>query len=655
MFLKDMTVQHHEVEPLQRELRSTKVKGSSQVDNLPIGKEALISLLPQKGLSDQLVQIYVDSLESTYRVLHLPSFWEEYSHFWKAPQEGKAAFAAIILLILASTYCIKEAKASMFRGDSSVGRETAILWVRTCDLWLQTQSQKHTTIATFQVHCLSFIAKKINSIKRKQIWASAGSLVRLALSSGLHRDAQIINLRHSSSSTRKVSVFDQEMRRRMWATISDLELQTAFERGMPAMLRDFVEDCGPPLNLDDEEFLPSTDQLGRPGPISNYTRSSFQHLSRSSWSLRLELVSVINGPHPQMTYEVVLMYDKKITQHLDEIPHWIDKASLVPRVLLQLQLQMFMLFLHRPYAREQTRNSRYEYSAVVHLTSAMRILDLHQQLMDVGNSFLCLFRNDVFGAALNICFNYSTSEPSPGKLQFQINLYSLSLLNPDQDLLSRNSIKQLSSDLLPYLEKALNMIGDKILCIGIGLQEYYCVCAIIGLLKKTQSPDHSSDEEQKAGYRVGQIVQKLLSLQDNYSAAATLASLPKMVSTSRDKTVPLSNVQPVPAPTSACQSNGHSNGGNNINGTGNANEIGLNGPPMDGIEMLEVNELFTWFTYFMAYLMLTMAGPYLGFRSRSRKLGFHKVCRVGFGGFLEVLSPAVCDLLPSCLTFAMES
>ena len=537
-----MIVQHHEVEPLQRELRNVKIKGSGQVDNQPIEKQALISLLPRKELSDQLIQIYVDNLESTYRVLHLPSFWEEYSHFWKAPQEGRPAFAAIILLILASTYCIKEANASVFRGDSSAGRETAILWVRACDSWLQTQSQKHTTMATFQIHCLSFIAKRINSIKRKRIWASAGNLTRLALSTGLHRDAQIVNLRQPASSRRKVSVFDQEMRRRIWATISELELQTAFARGMPAMLRDFVEDCGPPLNLDDEELDPSADQLPSQGPISNYTRSSFQHLSRSSWSLRLELVSVINGPYPKMAYDVVLMYDKKITQHLDEIPHWSDKASLVSRVLLQLQLLLFLLFLHRPYAREEARSSRYDYSAIVHLRTAMRILDLHQQLMNVGNNFLCLFRNDVFGAALSICYNYSTSDPSPGKLQFEVNLYDVSLLNPDQDLLSRNSIKQLSCDPFPYLEKALNMIGDKIMCIGIGLQEYYCVCAIIGLLKKTHLPGNSSGEEQRSAYRVVQIIQKLLSLQDNYSAAATLASLPRMVSTSVDNITPMSQI-----------------------------------------------------------------------------------------------------------------
>lgn len=73
------------------------------------------------------------------------------------------------------------------------------------------------------------------------------------------------------------------------------------------------------------------------------------------------------------------------------------------------------------------------------------------------------------------------------------------------------------------------MIGDKIMCVGTGLQEYYCVCAIIGLLKKKQSPEHSRYEEQKAAYRVTQMIQRVLSLQDNYSAAATLASLPNMV------------------------------------------------------------------------------------------------------------------------------
>lgn len=523
-------MQHQELGLKQRELKNTKIKGPSQEGNLPSDAKALISSLPRKEIADQLVQIYLDNLESTYRVLHLPSFWEEYSTFWAAPQEGRPVFAAILLLMLASSYCLKERNSSTFRGDSSVERETAILWIRTCDTWLQSQSQKHTTMAIFQTHCLSFIAKQITSIKRKRTWISAGNLLRLALSSGLHRDTTIINLRRSSSSGRQVSPFDQEMRRRIWATISELELQAAFDRGMPAMLRDVVEDCSSPSNLDDQEFGPSVEQIPRSRPISHYTMSSFQHLSRSSWSLRLELISLINGPHPHMAYESVLMYDKKILQHLDEIPEWRDKASSVSSVLLQLQLQALLLFLHRPYAREEARSSRYEYSTTVHLRSATRILDLHHQLTSVGDIVLCLFRNDIFGAALSICYSYSTSESNPGKPSNFASLSApLNVLKPDHDLPSRNLIMQFRNNPLPYLEQALSMIGEKTMCIGPGLHEYYCVCAIIGLFKKMQSPESSNYEEQNSAYRITKIIQKVLSLQDNYSAAATLASLPKTV------------------------------------------------------------------------------------------------------------------------------
>ncbi|CAF9916652.1 MAG: hypothetical protein ALECFALPRED_010811 [Alectoria fallacina] len=106
------------------------------------------------------------------------------------------------------------------------------------------------------------------------------------------------------------------------------------------------------------------------------------------------------------------------------------------------------------------------------------------------------------------------------------------------------------------------MNGDKIMCVGVGLQEYYCVCAIIGLLKKKQSPEHPRYEEHKAAYRVTQMIQRVLSLQDNYSAAATLASLPNM---------------PVSAP-SGLLGNGH--------GNGNGNGIGLSAH-MDSTAMLE--------------------------------------------------------------------
>lgn len=103
------------------------------------------------------------------------------------------------------------------------------------------------------------------------------------------------------------------------------------------------------------------------------------------------------------------------------------------------------------------------------------------------------------------------------------------------------------------------MLEEKIMCLGIGLQEYYCVCAIAGLVGKKLLPESSRREEHDAADRVSQTIQRVLALQDNYSAAATLASLPNMVGCNQTGTFKtLTHMsQPILAPNG---SNGMSNG-----------------------------------------------------------------------------------------------
>ena len=415
--MKAMIVEHPRLASAQRELFAAKIKGDGQEDMIPANDRTLASLLPQRKVVDQLVQIYMDNFETTHRILHVPSFWEEYDHLWIVPQEARPGFIALVLLMIATTNCIKGNSPSVFRGDSSVGRETAIMWIRICDSWLRSQSQKHTNLTIYQLHCLSFMAKQMNSVKRKRTWISAGNLLRLAMSAGLHRDAQIVNLRHANQSGhKKVSLFDQEMRRRIWTTVLEMELLAAHERGMCWNLtRDLIEDCGQPLNIDDETFSQTSQQLPESKPSSHFTRSSYQHLSCSSWPLRMELTSLINGPHSDMPYDDVISYDKKIMQAINQIPRWKDdRGSVVPQVLLQLQLQELLLFLHRPFARNGSGYVRYDYSSIVHLRSAMSIIDLHNRLLSAGNSYLSLFRNDTLGAALSICYTVSFSGSENG-------------------------------------------------------------------------------------------------------------------------------------------------------------------------------------------------------------------------------------------------
>ena len=76
------------------------------------------------------------------------------------------------------------------------------------------------------------------------------------------------------------------------------------------------------------------------------------------------------------------------------------------------------------------------------------------------------------------------------------------------------------------------MLGEKVTFLGNGLPEYYCICAVLGLVKKHHSQDNTGAAGRIAAERVSHMYQKILGSQDNYSAAATLASLPNMVCSS---------------------------------------------------------------------------------------------------------------------------
>ena len=414
--MNQMVIQHAGLTQVQKELKGTKSKAIESFIPDKEGKN-LYQLLPGKQIIDQLIYTYLESFETTFRVLHLPSFFHEYNQCLDAPEQVRPQFIALLLVMMAATNCAKQEGQSLLRGDSSLERENADYWIRATESWLALQSQKHISAIIYQIRVISFIAQQVNAIKRKRTFTAVGDLARMAISAGLHRDAETVNLRHGNLTKRRVSFFDQEMRRRIWTTIAELELQTAIDRGMPAMMRDLVIDCGAPLNIEDEKLRPSMEQPVAPMVSSVYTKSSFQHITYVSFALRQEIVSLINGPSTDMPYEEMLQYDRRITEALDDIPPWNDQTQdmQISRTLLQLQLQYLQLLLHRPFVHQDCHSKRYAYSAMVHVKSATTILELHQNLVTKGTNILSLMRSDILAAVYSICYSFSTSEPTTGR------------------------------------------------------------------------------------------------------------------------------------------------------------------------------------------------------------------------------------------------
>ena len=285
---------HTSLAHVQRDLKALQVRWRSEkADALPSMELNLLDLLPARETMDHLAQLYFETFETIYRILHAPTFWKEYQSFWDNPQRARPAFIVILLLSMAAVNCISTKERPTYIGDSATAREAAILWIEASESWLDRQSQKHIYLAIWQIRCLLLVAKQSNTVKKKRAWTLAGNLVRQAVSAGFHRDPSLLGA--------KISVFDQEMRRRLWGTMMELELHASIERGIPSAIEAIPYDTAPVLNVNDEGFGEESATPPAQRPWEEYTAASFLHMSRSSLSLRVSLTSLLNqlSSHPR--------------------------------------------------------------------------------------------------------------------------------------------------------------------------------------------------------------------------------------------------------------------------------------------------------------------------------------------------------------------
>lgn len=388
---------------VQRELKSLQVrwKGINADDSWFLTHEELLQLLPDRETADRYVNLYFDTVETTYRILHYQSFQKQYELLWQDPKQVNSAIVVILLLVMASVDVLFSHEQPKYIGDSSVSREKAIFWIEVSERWLARQSYKHAHLAIWQIRCLIIFAKQINVVKKKRIWTEAGTLLREAMSAGFHRDPSVLG--------EKVSFFDQEMRRRLWATIIEMELQISIDRGMPSASAGIPSDTATVLNVHDEELERNSRPTSR--SLREHTATSYLHISRSSFSLRVSLNSMINDLSSPLVHENVLNYEDMIARELQRLPfnsgshrqaHGNEKMNMV-RMLLDIQLRQFLVMLHAPFARQTQTSSRYSLSRISCLTAAAEIIEMYSDSIETGNFAMLLQRNDYFRAALVIC------------------------------------------------------------------------------------------------------------------------------------------------------------------------------------------------------------------------------------------------------------
>lgn len=422
----------------------------------------LEALLPSKEEADALVGIYLDQFEQIHRIVHIPTFKKEYEAYW-TPGSNKryAAFTAMLLAMMAVTSTVHTHESLKFVGMMSSARHCAEKWIKVADDWHSNQSQKHRRLIHYQVACLLYLAKRVNTYKKKRFWTGSGALIQNGIAVGLHREP--------SHMANKITIYNQEMRRRIWTTIQEFDMQASFDHGLPTLLSQLHYDTSQPRNLDDDDFDENTTQLPPSKPAKDYTYSSFQNLARQSLPLRLELSRLLTGPTSDIDYDQVIRYTNDLTQEIDALPSWdtnVDptktkKNPLIAYTLLHVQLRQYIIPLHQPYLKLRKQNSKYQYSEIIYYNAARDIVLLHDKLYEQGIRALNFLREDALTTAINLC--------------------SVTMLQPRG---STNMIMINSHHTLKLIEKCLSMKEDRLLRCGNNEPWGYSImCAALGLLE----------------------------------------------------------------------------------------------------------------------------------------------------------------------------
>lgn len=349
--------------------------------------------LPSRAVADEMTSKYFRSYESTYRILHEPTFRAEYERFWIDPQGAPMGIRLKILLAVA-----------LGSGLSNTGptlRSMAHQWVYTAQTWLSGPLEKdRLNIVGLQIHCLTILARQVLSIGADLIWTSVGQLLHSGMQLGLHRDPK-----HFPS----MSAMQSELRRRLWATILELTVQSALDAAMPPRISFDDFDTEPPSNSNDDEIDESTTRVV-PHPRNTYTTTCMQLTLLDSLPTRLRIVQLLNSLRSELSYPQVLDFSKHLTEACQAHTAFLDRiqdTEVTPfrRNLLDYLVRRFMLPLHSLFATKARADPLYHYSLRASLDAAMAIMSPGQdedfrRLMTVGGG---PFREGFRCAGTTIC------------------------------------------------------------------------------------------------------------------------------------------------------------------------------------------------------------------------------------------------------------
>lgn len=387
-------------------------------------REEMIAAIPPRPIADRLLGHHFNSLDAIACTLHrstrleeqsadtqrqssytLASFSErsvlpakarpwrlttnKYESFWQNPMAAPIAWVGLLFAML----CLG-AQLQQFQVDSDAEASAGLLASET-EAAVNSYREKtvqclllarYTHGGPYVLEALIlYLASEFTLLKdsTSDAWFIGCMLVHLAMRMGYHRDPD-----HFPG----ISPFAGEMRRRVWATVFQIDLLMSSESGLPRTTGIHI-DTKEPRNISETDFDEDSTELPPSRPETEMTTTLYL-IARTRISSVLGLISDINADTRVPSYDEIMSIDKAIEDAHNGIPDalkWGESQSILdsPNTLLRRQyLEMTYLrariLLHR---RSLIDNSTYtgqggeDESLRIALDAALKILEF-QELID---------------------------------------------------------------------------------------------------------------------------------------------------------------------------------------------------------------------------------------------------------------------------------
>ncbi|CAI6332154.1 unnamed protein product [Periconia digitata] len=356
----------------------------------PMTPAELLSALPPKATADILVSRYFNTYDPGIHIIHGPTFQKQYDKHWLNPNDTPVIWLGLVfamMCIALQSYTRAGDEPPEYRGKSwEMSNEYRNLTAQ-CLAAADITSPITNMLETLILHVYADYARSRDS--QAGILISTGIIVRLAMRMGLHRDA---------APYAGISVFQAEMRRRVWAAIRSMDLLFSAQAGMPPVVRPRDTNSEIPRNIYDDELFEDMKALPLSRSEEEATPTLFL-INRTRLIYKLGEAVELTESLTCSSYEEIMNLDSQTRELHDSIsPHLkirsMDESARDPSTLIMQRFTLDLLYLkiiatlHRKFLAVSRVNPRFMYSRKAVIDASMTMLQhqatLHRECQPGG-------------------------------------------------------------------------------------------------------------------------------------------------------------------------------------------------------------------------------------------------------------------------------